>query len=192
VGRPLSPVIIECLHLSFLHNYLYPIANHQSSDPAPPSLPLPLQLHASPAHSCCHLSDRARHLDLATRLPGKHAARCQQRQERRRRPRRSYIASGIPVNIPIPSETPISRITPTRHPTQHQAPSHGGLQNRIMDLVRGSLTDCRKSIVGLPSPCPYAQKPEQTQAQCTTPFPSPLRLRVLSNFRSIELTNLRM
>ena len=62
VGRALSPVIVERLHLSFLHTYTQLQINRPT-----PRLP-PLPLHASPAHSCCHhhLSDRAPDTDQHT------------------------------------------------------------------------------------------------------------------------------
>jgi hypothetical protein len=67
-----------------------------------------------------------------------------------------------------------------------------------MDLVRGSLADCRKSIVGLPKAHAQAHMPKCTRARAIQAQPNakrPFQARCdlsTQQLQNIELTNLPM
>jgi hypothetical protein len=130
---------------------------HHSTPTAPPFT------NASPVHLRRLLSRQpSRHLDWTTEQQPfwKHAARCQQRQRRRKNPRRNF-APRVPVKV----NAAHTQNDPKAPNTNERRPRNAGFQSRVMDMVQRGPADCHQPIVRLPRSLHMHHTPAQPQPE---------------------------
>jgi hypothetical protein len=158
--RPLSPI-----HLSLSSSL-----THSSFSIYHPQNRLPITLpHCATIHQCfpSALAPLAESTTFAPSGPDhrttafwKHAARCQQRQRRRKNPGRNFAAR-VPVKV-NPAHTQNDPKAPN---TNERRPRNAGFQSRVMDMVQRGPADCHQPIVRLPRSLHMHHTPAQPQPE---------------------------